>query len=76
MAEPKKKTSQSRKGMRRSHHALTTPSLDVCPNCKSPKLSHRICPTHTVKHAIMENITAKVRMSHGLTGRMKRTFID
>ena len=45
MAEPKKKTSQSRKGMRRSHHALTAPSLDVCPNCKSPKLSHRICPT-------------------------------
>lgn len=45
MAEPKKKTSQSRKGMRRSHHALTPPSLDVCPNCKSPKLSHRVCPT-------------------------------
>jgi large subunit ribosomal protein L32 len=45
MAEPKKKKSQSRKNMRRSHHALTGPSLDICPNCKSPKLSHRVCPT-------------------------------
>ncbi len=45
MSEPKKKTSQSRKGKRRSHHALTGPTLDVCPECKSPKLAHHICPT-------------------------------
>jgi len=45
MSEPKKKTSQSRKGKRRSHHALEGPSLDVCPNCKSAKLAHRVCPT-------------------------------
>jgi large subunit ribosomal protein L32 len=45
MSEPKKKRSQSRKGMRRSHHALSGPALVVCPNCKSPMVSHRVCPT-------------------------------
>jgi large subunit ribosomal protein L32 len=45
MSEPKKKRSQSRKGKRRSHHALTGPALILCSNCKSPKLSHRVCPT-------------------------------
>ncbi len=45
MAEPKKKRSQSRKGKHRSHQSLTTPALMLCPSCKSPKVSHRICPT-------------------------------
>ncbi len=45
MSEPKKKRSQSRKGKRRSHHALVGPALILCSNCKSPKLSHRVCPT-------------------------------
>lgn len=45
MAEPKKKRSQSRKGKHRSHQALSSPALIACPSCKSPKLSHRICPT-------------------------------
>ncbi|MBN1152168.1 MAG: 50S ribosomal protein L32 [Dehalococcoidia bacterium] len=45
MSEPKKKRSHSRQGKRRSHQALGNPSLMLCPNCKSPKLSHRVCPT-------------------------------
>jgi large subunit ribosomal protein L32 len=45
MAVPKKKTSKSRKNMRRAHDFLTTPSLSVCPQCKAPKLPHRACPT-------------------------------
>jgi large subunit ribosomal protein L32 len=45
MSEPKKKTSHSSKGKRRSHLAIDGPTLDVCPNCKSPKLAHRVCPT-------------------------------
>ena len=45
MSEPKKKRSQSRQGKRRSHQALVNPALILCPNCKSPKLSHRVCPT-------------------------------
>lgn len=45
MAVPKKKTSKSRRNMRRSHHALT-PILSVeCPNCGDRKLSHHVCPS-------------------------------
>lgn len=45
MAVPKKKTSKSRKNMRRAHDFLTTQSLSTCPQCKAPKLPHRACPT-------------------------------
>jgi large subunit ribosomal protein L32 len=45
MAVPKKKTSKSRKNMRRAHDFLTVPSLSVCPQCKSPKMPHRACPS-------------------------------
>ena len=45
MAVPKKKTSKSRKNMRRAHDFLTTQSVSSCPQCKSPKLPHRDCPT-------------------------------
>ena len=43
MAVPKKKTSQSRKGMRRSHHALKAVNSVECPNCGSRKLPHHLC---------------------------------
>ncbi len=43
MAVPKKKTSKSRKNMRRAHDFLTPPTVSVCPKCKSPKLPHRAC---------------------------------
>jgi large subunit ribosomal protein L32 len=42
---PKKKTSQSRQGQRRSHLALTPKQLVNCSQCHSPKLPHRVCPT-------------------------------
>lgn len=44
MAVPKRKTSRSRRGKRRAHKHLTFPSLSLCPKCKSPKMSHRVCP--------------------------------
>jgi large subunit ribosomal protein L32 len=44
MAVPKRKTSRSRKGKRRSHNALQKPNLSICPQCTEPKLPHRICP--------------------------------
>lgn len=44
MALPKKKTSKSRQGKRRSHLKLAQPAMDTCPHCHSPKLSHRVCP--------------------------------
>lgn len=43
MAVPKKKTSKSKKGQRRSHHALSQPILSLCPKCKSPIKSHTAC---------------------------------
>lgn len=45
MAVPKKKTSKSRRDMRRSHHGISATIRGECPNCGAPKLSHRICPS-------------------------------
>ncbi|HFC97901.1 MAG TPA: 50S ribosomal protein L32 [Thermosulfurimonas dismutans] len=45
MAVPKRKTSRSRRGMRRAHKHLTAPCVSVCPRCKAPKLPHRVCPS-------------------------------
>ncbi|MDY0241818.1 MAG: 50S ribosomal protein L32 [Rhodospirillaceae bacterium] len=43
MAVPKKKTSKSRRNMRRSHHALPSVGHTECPNCGEPKLQHHVC---------------------------------
>lgn len=43
MAVPKRKTSKSRKNLRRSHHALTAPATSTCPQCGAPKAPHRVC---------------------------------
>jgi large subunit ribosomal protein L32 len=44
-ALPKRKTAKARKGRRRSHDRLSPPTLIECPQCHSPKLPHRVCPT-------------------------------
>lgn len=43
MAVPKRKTSKSKRGMRRSHHALVPANYSECPNCGDIKLSHHVC---------------------------------
>jgi large subunit ribosomal protein L32 len=43
MAVPKKKTSQSRKGMRRSHHALAAPANARCGRCGGVTRPHTVC---------------------------------
>ena len=43
MAVPKRRTSRSRKNMRRSHDAIGTPARSTCPQCGEPKLPHRVC---------------------------------
>ena len=44
MAVPKKRTSKSRKGMRRSHHALKfTEAVHDCPSCGELKRYHHVC---------------------------------
>jgi large subunit ribosomal protein L32 len=43
MAVPKRKTSPSRRNMRRSHHALTPAAHADCPKCGEPKRPHHVC---------------------------------
>ncbi|MDE0185730.1 MAG: 50S ribosomal protein L32 [Candidatus Poribacteria bacterium] len=45
MAHPKRRTSKSKKRMRRSHHALWDKFLSICPNCSEAILPHRVCPS-------------------------------
>jgi large subunit ribosomal protein L32 len=43
MAVPKKKTSKSRRNMRRSHHALKTTARVECKNCGELTRPHHVC---------------------------------
>ena len=43
MAVPKKKTSRSRKGMRRSHHRLAMPAMSGCGRCGATVRPHTVC---------------------------------
>ena len=43
MAVPKRKTSPSRRNMRRSHDALTPEAFHECPNCGELKRPHVLC---------------------------------
>ena len=43
MAVPKKKVSQSRRNMRRAHHALGPSAYHECPNCGELKRPHHLC---------------------------------
>jgi large subunit ribosomal protein L32 len=42
MALPKKRTSRSRRGMRRSHDTVAVPNVIYC-ECGEPVLPHRAC---------------------------------
>ena len=44
MAVPKRKTTPSKRGMRRSHDALTVAQSGSCTNCDGMTLAHHICP--------------------------------
>lgn len=43
MAVPKKKTSKSKRNMRRSHDGLSQINNVECPNCGVKKLPHHLC---------------------------------
>ena len=43
MAVPKKKTSKSKRNMRRSHDAIKGKFTSVCTNCGEGVLRHRVC---------------------------------
>lgn len=45
MGVPKRRTSKTKKNMRRSANwKIATPNLMECPQCHEPKLPHRVCP--------------------------------
>lgn len=43
MAVQQRRVSKSRKGMRRSHHALEIQVTNTCSNCGQQKQPHRVC---------------------------------
>jgi large subunit ribosomal protein L32 len=44
VALPKRRHSKARGRRRRTHWKLSEINLTPCPQCKQPKLSHRVCP--------------------------------
>lgn len=44
MAVPKKRTTKSKRNMRRSHHGKERIQLSLCPKCSQPILPHTACP--------------------------------
>ncbi|MFH0763129.1 MAG: 50S ribosomal protein L32 [Candidatus Omnitrophota bacterium] len=44
MPLPKKRHSKTRGRKRRTHYKLSPVNLAPCPQCKQPKLAHRLCP--------------------------------
>lgn len=43
MAVPKRKTSKSKKGMRRGSHSKPMSTAQNCSQCGAPQLAHRVC---------------------------------
>ena len=43
MAVPKRKTTPSKRKMRRSHDSLLKQNVMECPNCGELKLTHHVC---------------------------------
>ncbi|MFB6363915.1 50S ribosomal protein L32 [Paenibacillus tianmuensis] len=43
MAVPQRRTSKTRRDMRRTHFKLEVPGMVKCDNCGELKLAHRVC---------------------------------
>ncbi len=44
MAVPKRRTSKARRKQRRAANSkIEAPSASTCPQCRQPKLPHRVC---------------------------------
>lgn len=44
MAVPFRKTSKTRKRLRRTNYKLQVPGMVECPNCGEMKKAHHVCP--------------------------------
>jgi large subunit ribosomal protein L32 len=63
MAVPKRKTSPSRRGMRRAHDGLRVWAVNECSNCGEDRRPHHICPScghYDGKQAVAVRETAAV----------------
>ena len=61
MAVPKRKTSNTKKGTRRSHHAKKHMTLTACPRCKTAIPTHVACPNcGTYKGRVVIDVIAKL----------------
>jgi large subunit ribosomal protein L32 len=45
MPNPKRRHSKARRGRRRAHDHLQAPGVSLCPECREPRLPHRVCPS-------------------------------
>ena len=46
MAVPKRKTTASKRDMRRANHdKVTAPNVVACSHCGEPVIAHRVCPS-------------------------------
>lgn len=45
MPLPKRRHSNQRTRLRRTHYKLTLPGISECPRCHAPSLSHHACPS-------------------------------
>ncbi|WP_172189859.1 50S ribosomal protein L32 [Lentilactobacillus kribbianus] len=45
MATPARRTSKTKKRLRRTNIKLDTPNLSACPNCGELRVSHKVCPS-------------------------------
>ncbi|CAN5349452.1 50S ribosomal protein L32 [soil metagenome] len=43
MAVPKRRKTGSKMRMRRAHWRVSAPTYSSCPQCREPKLPHRVC---------------------------------
>jgi large subunit ribosomal protein L32 len=43
VANPKNRTSRTRKRLRRANWKMTAPNTGACPQCHEPKLPHTVC---------------------------------
>jgi len=62
-ALPKRKYAKARQGERRSHLALKTLLLARCPQCRTPKPPHQVCP-ECGSYAGRQAIVVKERHHH------------
>ncbi len=62
MANPKKKTSASRRDKRRTHKKLDAPAVSSCSHCSQAKPPHRVCP-HCGYYNGVQAVTKKEKKS-------------